>query len=145
MTLTAIGPIAGGYLLERTWRAIFWINVPIALIALCAGGGAAGKTKARSIWLPLPSPAERGSASAGNSPAAHNGLVGRRPDNSSPDRPGTARRVSELLADPAGRPHRAERGQPSARVISGSRTESDPAMPGTVSNSPDCGRRRRDR
>jgi EmrB/QacA subfamily drug resistance transporter len=32
--LTAIGPIAGGFLLEWTWRAIFWINVPIALIAL---------------------------------------------------------------------------------------------------------------
>src|SRR5579862_3554999 len=32
--LTAIGPITGGYLLEWTWRAIFWINVPIALIAL---------------------------------------------------------------------------------------------------------------
>ncbi len=32
--LTAIGPITGGYLLEWTWRAIFWINVPIAVIAL---------------------------------------------------------------------------------------------------------------
>jgi MFS family permease len=32
--LTAVGPIAGGYLLEWTWRAIFWINVPVALIAL---------------------------------------------------------------------------------------------------------------
>jgi MFS family permease len=32
--LTAIGPIAGGWLLEWTWRAIFWINIPIALIAL---------------------------------------------------------------------------------------------------------------
>jgi EmrB/QacA subfamily drug resistance transporter len=32
--LTAIGPIAGGYLIEWTWRAIFWINIPIALIAL---------------------------------------------------------------------------------------------------------------
>src|SRR6202046_2698243 len=32
--LTAIGPIADGYLIEWTWRAIFWINIPVALIAL---------------------------------------------------------------------------------------------------------------
>jgi len=32
--LTAIGPIAGGYLIQWTWRAIFWINVPVAIIAL---------------------------------------------------------------------------------------------------------------
>src|SRR3984885_915001 len=32
--LTAIGPIAGGYLIEWTWRAIFWINIPVAVIAL---------------------------------------------------------------------------------------------------------------
>ena len=32
--LTAIGPIAGGYLIQWTWRSIFWINVPVALIAL---------------------------------------------------------------------------------------------------------------
>src|SRR5690606_28700144 len=32
--LTAIGPLAGGYLTEWTWRAIFWVNVPVAVIAL---------------------------------------------------------------------------------------------------------------
>jgi EmrB/QacA subfamily drug resistance transporter len=32
--LTAVGPIAGGYLTEWTWRSIFWINVPVAIIAI---------------------------------------------------------------------------------------------------------------
>jgi len=32
--LTAVGPIAGGYLTQWTWRSIFWINVPVAIIAL---------------------------------------------------------------------------------------------------------------
>jgi EmrB/QacA subfamily drug resistance transporter len=32
---TALGPIAGSYLTEFwTWRAIFWINIPVALFAL---------------------------------------------------------------------------------------------------------------
>jgi EmrB/QacA subfamily drug resistance transporter len=39
--LTAVGPIVGGYLIgwnglgqNQGWRAIFWINIPVALIAL---------------------------------------------------------------------------------------------------------------
>jgi EmrB/QacA subfamily drug resistance transporter len=32
--LTAIGPIAGGYLTQWTWRSIFWINIPVAIVAL---------------------------------------------------------------------------------------------------------------
>jgi EmrB/QacA subfamily drug resistance transporter len=32
--LTAVGPILGGYLTQWTWRAIFWVNIPVAVIAL---------------------------------------------------------------------------------------------------------------
>ena len=32
--LTAIGPIAGGFLTQWTWRAIFWINIPVAVLAV---------------------------------------------------------------------------------------------------------------
>jgi EmrB/QacA subfamily drug resistance transporter len=32
--LTALGPLLGGYLTEWTWRAIFWVNIPVAIVAL---------------------------------------------------------------------------------------------------------------
>ncbi len=32
--LTAVGPALGGFLTQWTWRAIFWVNIPVALIAL---------------------------------------------------------------------------------------------------------------
>jgi len=32
--LTSIGPLAGGYLSEWTWRAIFFVNVPVAVVAV---------------------------------------------------------------------------------------------------------------
>ncbi|MFG3103547.1 MFS transporter [Streptomyces sp. NPDC048182] len=32
--LTAVGPLLGGWLTGWTWRAVFWVNVPVAIIAL---------------------------------------------------------------------------------------------------------------
>jgi EmrB/QacA subfamily drug resistance transporter len=32
--LTAVGPSLGGFLTQWTWRAIFWVNIPVAAIAL---------------------------------------------------------------------------------------------------------------
>ncbi|MEU0132019.1 MFS transporter [Streptomyces sp. NPDC006289] len=32
--LTAVGPLLGGWLTNWTWRAIFWVNVPVAVVAL---------------------------------------------------------------------------------------------------------------
>ena len=33
---TALGPVLGNYLLEWSWRTIFWINLPVAIAALVA-------------------------------------------------------------------------------------------------------------
>ncbi|MFJ3511043.1 MFS transporter [Streptomyces luteogriseus] len=32
--LTAVGPLLGGWLTNWTWRAVFWVNVPVAIVAL---------------------------------------------------------------------------------------------------------------
>jgi EmrB/QacA subfamily drug resistance transporter len=45
--LTAIGPVLGGYLSEWTWRAIFWVNVPVAIIALVLTAIARPQTESR--------------------------------------------------------------------------------------------------
>ncbi|MGV9820019.1 MFS transporter [Nocardia xishanensis] len=47
----AIGPISGGWLLEHfSWHSVFWINVPVALIALIA----------TMLWVPESRSAEVG-------------------------------------------------------------------------------------
>src|ERR1700684_888667 len=43
--LTAVGPILGGFLTEWTWRAIFWVNIPVALIALVLIAASKPKTQ----------------------------------------------------------------------------------------------------
>jgi EmrB/QacA subfamily drug resistance transporter len=48
--LTSIGPIAGGYLTEWTWRAIFWVNIPVAIIALIL----TAKAKPDNVKHPAP-------------------------------------------------------------------------------------------
>jgi EmrB/QacA subfamily drug resistance transporter len=48
--LTSVGPIAGGYLTQWTWRSIFWINVPVAIVAIVL------TLKARTTDEPQPSP-----------------------------------------------------------------------------------------
>src|ERR1700749_470222 len=45
--LTAVGPVLGGYLTQWTWRAIFWVNIPVALIALAL------------IWISKPTTEQR--------------------------------------------------------------------------------------
>jgi EmrB/QacA subfamily drug resistance transporter len=51
---TAVGPVVGGYLLEWSWRAIFWINIPIALLALATIARAKPQTSYRAEPMDYP-------------------------------------------------------------------------------------------
>ena len=43
----ALGPIAGGYLLEHfSWSSVFWLNVPVVVVALAIGHSILPKSKA---------------------------------------------------------------------------------------------------
>jgi EmrB/QacA subfamily drug resistance transporter len=48
--LTAVGPILGGYLTQWTWRAIFWVNIPVAICALAL----IAISKPRTVHRPAP-------------------------------------------------------------------------------------------
>ncbi|MDX3506334.1 MFS transporter [Streptomyces sp. ATCC51928] len=52
--LTAVGPLLGGWLTAWTWRAIFWVNVPIAVIAVVLALLAHIPDRARREPLDLP-------------------------------------------------------------------------------------------
>jgi EmrB/QacA subfamily drug resistance transporter len=49
--LTSIGPILGGYLSQWTWRSIFWVNVPVAIVALILMAKAKPTTETRPAPL----------------------------------------------------------------------------------------------
>ncbi len=51
--LTAIGPILGGVLSEWTWRSIFWVNVPVAIVALLLTAKARPSTATRPAPIDL--------------------------------------------------------------------------------------------
>ncbi len=52
--LTAVGPTVGGYLTAWTWRSIFWINIPVAIIALVLIAVAQPRNERRPARLDVP-------------------------------------------------------------------------------------------
>ena len=53
--LTAIGPLLGGWLTASwTWRAVFWVNVPVAVVALVLTALAHIADRRRSGTLDVP-------------------------------------------------------------------------------------------
>jgi EmrB/QacA subfamily drug resistance transporter len=52
--LTALGPILGGVLSQWTWRAIFWVNIPVAIVALVLTIIAKPQTQTRPSKLDVP-------------------------------------------------------------------------------------------
>ena len=52
--MTAIGPIAGGLLAQWTWRSIFWINLPLAVVSFAIVAIAATPTARRRESIDLP-------------------------------------------------------------------------------------------
>src|ERR1700759_4549169 len=49
--LTAIGPVLGGFLTQWTWRAIFWVNLPVSAVGLVLIAMAQPKTDSRPARL----------------------------------------------------------------------------------------------
>ena len=52
--LTAVGPLLGGWLTNWTWRAVFWVNVPVAIVALVLTAMAHISDRRRSGTLDVP-------------------------------------------------------------------------------------------
>ncbi|MFT4164363.1 MAG: MFS transporter [Microlunatus sp.] len=52
--MTAIGPIAGGFLTQWTWRSVFWVNVPLAVVASIIIAVSAAPSSRRDERIDLP-------------------------------------------------------------------------------------------
>jgi EmrB/QacA subfamily drug resistance transporter len=52
--LTAVGPALGGFLTVWTWRSIFWINIPVAIVALALVARSKPESERRPARLDLP-------------------------------------------------------------------------------------------
>lgn len=52
--MTAIGPIAGGFLTQWTWRSVFWVNVPLAIVASAIIAVSAAPSVRRNERIDLP-------------------------------------------------------------------------------------------
>ena len=48
----ALGPPVGGLLVEASWRWIFFVNVPLGLLALAAGPWVLAKTQTTGVGIP---------------------------------------------------------------------------------------------
>ncbi len=68
--LTALGPLLGGWLTDWTWRAIFWVNVPVAVVGQPVGVLRHGHRARRRLPVRAAAPRHTGHRGDAHPPAA---------------------------------------------------------------------------
>jgi len=54
----ALGPVIGGFLVELSWRWVFWINIPVGVVTVislsrcCRRVATRPRMRARTCWAP---------------------------------------------------------------------------------------------